>query len=56
MIAKEKKELFRLRAENEELKIQIEKNLKIYGDQLCELIHLRTTMSLIQSAMNGRTE
>lgn len=53
MIAKEKKELLRLRAENKELKVQIENHFRVYKETTWELVDLRIIIDLIESALRG---
>lgn len=51
MIAKEKKELLRLRVENAELRAAVSKHLDIYRENSWELVDLRIKIDLIESAL-----
>lgn len=52
MIAKEKKELLRLRVENAELKRQIENHFKVYRENSWEIVDLRIKIDLIKFALD----
>jgi len=51
--AKEHARLARLEAENARLREQLDKQAKIYRDQLYELVELKTTIDLVTTALGG---
>ena len=53
MTAKERARLARLEAENARLRGQLDKQAKIYRDQLYELVELKTTIDLVTAALGG---
>lgn len=53
MTAKEKTKMLRLEAENKELREQIFKHIRIYGEQLIEIIDLRARVELVELAIRG---
>jgi len=53
MTAKEAQRLQRLEIENRELREQHAKSMRIYGDNLMEIIELKAKLELIESALRG---
>jgi len=53
MTAKEKQRMARLEMENELLREQITKHMRVYGTTLCEIIDLKAKLQLITDAVNG---
>lgn len=53
MTAKERARLARLETENARLREQLDKQAKIYREQLYELVALKTTIELVSAAMEG---
>lgn len=53
MTAKEKQRMSRLEAENAMLRAQHEKHFKAYRDALIEIIELKATLGLVESALRG---
>ena len=53
MTAKERARLARLETENARLREQLDKQAKIYRDQLYELVELKTTIDLVTTALGG---
>ncbi len=56
MTAKEHTRLLRLEVENKQLREQIAKHLRIYGEQLSEICDMRVKLELIELAMRGDRE
>ena len=56
MLAKEKEELIRLRAENAELKSEIEKHMVIYQNKLYEIVDIKTKLKLITYIINAENQ
>lgn len=54
--AKVQNKIERLERENELLREEIAKHLRIYGDTLGELVTLKTRLEMIQKAVNGGEE
>lgn len=52
MTAKESQKMRKLEIENQELRAKLDKHIHIYGDQLVELIELRTRLQLVGEAIN----
>ena len=53
MTAKERQKMQRLEIENRELREQHTKHMRIYGDNLMEIIELKAKLELIESALRG---
>lgn len=53
MTAKERQKMQRLEIENRELREQHAKNMRIYGDNLMEIIELKAKLELIELALRG---
>lgn len=53
MTAKEKAKMRRLELENEQLRAQHARHIKVYGDQSLELIELRAKLELLREVANG---
>ena len=53
MTAKERARLARLETENARLREQLDKQAKIYREQLYELVELKTTIDLVTTALGG---
>lgn len=51
MTSKERQRMQRLEVENKMLREQVVKYMRIYGDQLCELIDAKAKLELIKSAL-----
>lgn len=56
MNAKERQHMQRLEIENADLRERVAKDAEVWRDQALELISLRATLRLIQSAMNLEAE
>lgn len=54
--AKVQNKIERLERENELLREEIAKQMRIYGDMLGELVTLKTRLEMIQKAVNGGEE
>ena len=52
MTAKEAQKVQRLESENQMLREKLAKSMQIYGDNLVEIIELKATLDLVQSALN----
>jgi hypothetical protein len=52
MMTKAEKELIKLRSENVQLREQLEKLMKIYREQLYEIVDYKTRKNLIENAMD----
>ena len=53
MTSKERQKMQRLEVENAQLREQHAKSMRIYGDNLIEIIELRAKLELIESALRG---
>ena len=53
MNAKERQQMQRLEIENRELRNSHANHMRIYGDNLMEIIELKAKLELIESAMRG---
>lgn len=53
MTAKERQQMQRLEIENRELRHEIAKHMRIYGDNLVVIIELRAKLELVASALRG---
>ena len=53
MTKKEQLKIYRLEAENKELRARLEKSMDVYRDQALELIDLRTKLELIETVLRG---
>lgn len=53
MTKKEAAHIAKLEAENIQLREQIEKHMKIYRDQLYEIVDLRMRLNVVSGAMDG---
>jgi hypothetical protein len=53
MTAKERQLIERLKIENMDLREAINKHLRIYGEQLVEIIELKAKLELIAQALEG---
>ena len=51
MTKAESQKMHRLELENQELRAQHEKHMRVYGDNLIEIIELKATIELIRSAL-----
>ena len=54
MTAKEKQQMQRLELENESLRRRNAEHVRIYGDNLIEIIELKATLDLVRGAIDGR--
>lgn len=54
MTKKEQQRMRRLELENEQLREQHANHMRIYGDNLIEIIELKATIELIKTAMEGQ--
>ena len=53
MTAKERQQMQRLEIENRELRNSHKNHMKIYGDNLMEIVELKAKLELIESALRG---
>lgn len=53
MTRKEEAKLMRLEIENRELREAVEKGMRIYREQLYEIVDMRTKLEMIQLAIGG---
>ena len=53
MTAKDRQKMQRLEIESAQLREQHAKSMRIYGDNLMEIIELRAKLQLIESALRG---
>ena len=54
MTAKERQRIARLESENAQLRAEIAKHLRIYGDTLMELVEARATIEAVRAAMGDQ--
>lgn len=52
MTKQEQQRMTRLEIENNEMREKISRHMAVYGDMLIEIIELKATISLIESAIN----
>ena len=52
MTKQEQQRMTRLEIENEKLRRRVSEDMRVYGDLLIEVIELKATISLIDSAIN----
>lgn len=53
MTTKEAQKMRRLELENEELRAQLSKHMRVYGETLGDLVTLQATLSLVREAVQG---
>jgi hypothetical protein len=51
MTAKERQQMQRLQIENAELRAAVANHMRIYGDNLIEIIELKATLELVKEAL-----